>query len=124
MVSYKNESDRTSFSIYYVTKVEIKDFNVLIDGKPFFEIPVKNKEETYEVIIELSKNNDYTTGNLLDYDYIKDHYKLIALDLSKQTELENPDLKQQINFIGRLEENNAIMFFITEKKEETTVVVV
>ena len=68
----------------------------------------------------MTKNNDYTTGNLLDYEYFKDHYKLIAIDLSKQIELENPDLKQQINFIGRLEENNATMFFIIEKKEETT----
>ena len=68
----------------------------------------------------MSKNNDYTTGNLLDYEYFKDHYKLIAIDLSKQSQLENPDLKQQINFIGRLEENNATMFFIIEKKGETT----
>ena len=44
----------------------------------------------------------------------------IRIDLSKQIELENPDLKQQINFTGRLEENNAAMFFIIEKKEETT----
>ena len=97
-----------------------KDFNVLIDGKPFFEIPVKNKEEAYEAIIEMSKNNDYTADNLLDYEYFKDHYKLIAIDLRKQIELENPDLKQQINFIGKLEENNANMFFIIEKKEEIT----
>ena len=68
----------------------------------------------------MSKNNDYTTGNLLDYEYFKDHYQLIAVDLSKQTELESFDLKQQINLIGRLEENNATMFFIIEKKEETT----
>ena len=67
----KNEDNRTSFSKYYVPKVEIKDFNVLIDGKPFFEIPVKNKEEAYEPIIEMSKNNDNTTGNLLDYEYSK-----------------------------------------------------
>ena len=67
----------------------------------------------------MSKNNDYTTDNLLDYEYFKDHFKLIATDLSKQIELENPDLKQQTNFIGRLEENNATMFFIIEKNEET-----
>ena len=66
----------------------------------------------------MSKNNDYTTGNLLDYEYFKDHYKLIAIDLCKQIELENNDLKQQINFIGRLEED-ATMFFIIKKKEET-----
>ena len=59
-VLFENENGRTSFSKYYVQKVEIKDFNVLIDGKPFFEIPVKNKEEAYEQIIETSKNNDYT----------------------------------------------------------------
>ena len=64
---FENETDRTSFSMYYVPKVEIKYFNVLIDGKQFFEIPVKNKEEAYEAIIEMRKNNDYTTGNILDY---------------------------------------------------------
>ena len=68
----------------------------------------------------MSKNNDYTTGNLLDYKYSNDQYKIIEIDLSKQIELENPDLTQQINFVGRLEENNATMFFIIEKKEETT----
>ena len=119
VLSFENEDHRTSFSKYYVPKVEIKDFNVLIDAEPFFEIPLKNKEEAYEQIIEMSNNNDYTTGNLLDYEYFKDHCKLIAIDLSKQTELENPDLKQQINFIGRLEKN-ATMFFIIEKKELTT----
>ena len=56
----------------------------------------------------------------MGYEYFKDHYKLIAIALSKQIELENPDLKQQINFVGRLEENNATMFFIIEKKEDTT----
>ena len=120
VLSFENEDDRTSFSKCYVPKVETKDFNVLIDGKPFFEIPVKNKKEAYEAIIEMGKNNNYATGNLLDYEYFKDHYKLIAIDLSKQIELENPNLKQQINFIGRLEENNATMFFIIEKEEETT----
>ena len=69
----------------------------------------------------MSRNNDYTTSNLLDFEYFSKHYKLIAIDLSKLTELtENPDLKQQINFIGRLEEDNATMFFIVEKSEETT----
>ena len=53
----------------------------------------------------MSKNNDCTKGNLLDYEYFSKHYRLIAIDLSKQIELENPDLKQQINFIGRLERN-------------------
>ena len=74
--------------------------------KRFFDVPIKNKEETYENIIEMSKNNDYTTGKLMDYDYFSNHYKLISIDLSKRIELENPDLKQQINFIGKLEWDN------------------
>ena len=89
VISFEIENDRTCFSKYYAPKV-----NVLMDGRPFFEIPVKNKEEAYEQIIEMSKNNDHTTGNLLDYEYFKDHYQLIAIDLSKQIELENFDLKQ------------------------------
>ena len=56
----------------------------------------------------------------MDYEYFPKHYKLIAIDLSKQIELENPDLKQQINFIGRLIDDTATMFFIIEKSEETT----
>ena len=58
ILSFKNEDDRTSISKYYTPKVEIKDFNVLIDGKSFLDVPVKNKDETYENIIEMSKNND------------------------------------------------------------------
>ena len=58
---------RDSFSHYYVPKVQIKDFNVLIDGKIFFDLLVKNEEEAYEKIIEMGNNNDYTTGNFLDF---------------------------------------------------------
>ena len=64
VLSFENETDRTSFLKYYVPKVEIKDFNAFIDGNPFSEIPVKNKEEAFEQIIEMSKYNDCTTGNL------------------------------------------------------------
>ena len=74
---------RDSFSHYYVPNARIKDFNVLIDGKSFFDLPVKNEEEAYEKIIEMSRNNDYTTGNLLDFGYFKENYRLIATDLSK-----------------------------------------
>ena len=70
VLSFENEEDRTSFSKNYTPNVEIKDFNVLIDGKSFFDVPIKNKEETYEKIIEMSKNNDYTTGKLLYYEII------------------------------------------------------
>ena len=110
--------NRDSFSHCYVPNVEIKDFNVLIDGKSFFDLPVKNKEELYEKNIDMSRNNDYTTVNLLDFAYFKENYQLIAIDLSKQSNLKNP---QQINFIGKLENqtNGATMFFIIKKSEET-----
>ena len=73
----------------------------------------------YQKIIDISRNTEYTTGNLLDYDYFKKYYKLIAIDLSKQQVLqENEDLIQQINFTGRLEEA-ANVFIIIKKKEHT-----
>ena len=77
-------------------------------------MPIKTEEEAYEKIIDISRNNEYTTGNLLDYDYFKKHYKLIVIDLSKQQVLQkNEDLIQQINFIGKLEEA-ATVFIILE----------
>ena len=92
VLSCENEDDRTSYYKYYVPSIEIKDYNVLIEGNAY----------------------------LLDYDYFKEHYKLIAIDLSKQIESENKDIKQQINFIGNLDrDDGAVMFFIIEKSEET-----
>ena len=100
--------------------VGIKDYNVIIDGNAFFELSIKNIEETYEKIIQITDHSGYyTRGNLLDYEYFKEQYKLIAIDLSKQIELENKDMKQQINFIGNLDrDNGAVMSFIIEKSEE------
>ena len=67
----------------------------------------------------MSNNNNHATGNLLDFAYYKENYKLIAIDLSKQTKLKDP---QQINFIGKIEgpDNGVTMFFIIERSEETT----
>ena len=97
----------------------VKDFNIIIDKLAFFDLPIKTGEEAYEKIIDISRNNEYTTGNLLDYDNFKNFYKLIAIDLSKQQVLqENEDLIQQINSIGRLTEA-ANVFIIIEKKEQT-----
>ena len=70
---------RDSFSHCYVTNVEIKDFNVLIDGKRFFDLTVKNEEKAYKKIIEMSWNNDYATGNLLHFAYFKKNYRLMQL---------------------------------------------
>ena len=97
----------------------VKDYNVIIDKLSFFDLPIKTEEEAYKKIIGISRNNEYTTGNLLDYDYFKKYYKLIAIDLSNQQVLqENEDLIQQINFIGRLTEA-ANVFIIIGKKENT-----
>ena len=105
------------FSDYYAPNVEIKDFNLLIDGQSFIDLPEKNEQEAYEKIRDMGSNNVYTTGNLLDFVNFKENYKLIAIDLSKQTKLKDP---QQISFIGKLKKDDgATMFFIIEKSEET-----
>ena len=77
----------------------------------------KNKQEAYENLIEMSRNDDYTTGNLLDVSYYQNYYKLIGIDLSRQT---NTSISQQINFTGKLEEDNgATMFVIAENQQKT-----
>ena len=117
-LAYQNVDDRQSYDESYLPKVMVKDYNVIIDKLAFFDLPIKTEEEAYEKSIDISRNNEYTTGNLLDYDYFKKYYKLIAIDLSKQQVLqENGDLIQQINFIGRLTEA-ANVFIIIEKKEK------
>ena len=90
-------------------------------AKDFFYVPLTNKEETYENIIDIDKNNDYTRCNLLNEEYYSNNQKLIAIDLRKQIELEDADAMEKVNFVGRLEGNEgATMFFIVEKTEETT----
>ena len=80
-------------------------------------MPVKNEEEAYEKIMDLSNNNDYTTGNLLDFGSFKENYKLIGIDLSKETKLK--DL-QQINFIGKLSRRSGATMIFIRKSEETS----
>ena len=83
VLAYRTADDRQSFSQFYLPRVMVKDYNVIIDKLAFFDLPTRTEEEAYEQIIDISRNNEYTTGNLLDYDYFKKHYKLIAVDLSK-----------------------------------------
>ena len=112
VLAFPNEEDRRSFSKYYTPTVEIKDENVIIDREPFYEIPIKIKEETYKAITEIVRNDLLRTRNEFNVEYFCEHYKLIAIDLSKQ----KSDLKnQQINFIGRLEQNATIIFIVEEK---------
>ena len=107
---------RDSFSHYYVKNVEIKDSNMLTDGKNLFDLPVKNEEEVYENIMSMSRNNDYTTGNFLDFVYFKENYRLIAIDFSKQTKLKDPQFHLK-TWKPSSWSNNV---FITEKSKETT----
>ena len=120
VLSFENENDRISFSKYDVPNFQIKDFNVLIDGKDFFDIPIKMEKKHAN---KLSKWEETMITRQVIY-WIMSTFQnicnLIAIDLSKQIELEHPDLKQQINFIGRTIRNErAKMFFIIEKSQET-----
>ena len=90
VLSFENENNRTSRTTYYLPKVEIKDYNVLIDGRNFFDQPINSMSKIYENIrkITTGKGDDYTTGCLLDYPYFKEIYKMIAIDLSRENELD------------------------------------
>ena len=79
VLAYQAAANRQSFSTFYMPRVMVKDFNFIIDKLAFFDLPIKNEEEAYEEIIDISRNDEYTTGNLLDYDYFQ-KYKLIAID--------------------------------------------
>ena len=122
VLSFDNENDRTSHSTYYLPKVEIKDYNVMIDDRNFFDQPINSMNKTYENIrkIATGKGDDYTTGCLLDYPYFKENYKMIAIDLSRQNELDaDPRAIYQINFTANLDRaGNTTTFFIIEEAKE------
>ena len=103
--------------------MEIKHFNVMMDGRNFLDEPIKTDLKTYDNIrkIATGQGDDYTTGYLLDYPYFKKYHKLIVIDLSKQKKLDT-DLKaiQQIKFNGNLDKvEGSTMFFIIEEAKET-----
>ena len=112
---------KTSAKGYYLPHVEIKDYNIMINGENFFDQPVKNNKVTYEHIrkIAIGQGDDYTTGCLLDYPYFS--YKTIAVDLSKQQALNaDPRENQQINFTANLDRaGNTRIYFILEEAKET-----
>ena len=106
-----------------IQTVEIKDYNIMINGENFFDQPIKNNKVTYENIrkITTGQGDDYTTGCLLDYSYFADSYKMIAVDLSKQQALDaDPRAIQQINFTANLDRaGNTRFYFILEEAKET-----
>ena len=122
-MSFEDENDRASHSNYYLPKVEMKDYNILIDGKNFFDQPINSELKTYENIRKIATGQwgDYTTGCLLDYSYFKENYKMIAIDLSKQQVLDaDPRAIQQINFTANLDRaGNTRFYFILEEAKET-----
>ena len=119
VLSFENEEDRKVHTGYYLPKGEIKDYNVMVDVKNFFDWPIKSDMRTYDNIrkIATGQGDDYTTGCLLDYNYFNNYYKMIAIDLSKQQALDaDPKAKQQIDFTGNLDRAAcATMFFIIEE---------
>ena len=110
---FKNESDRKVHTKCYLSKQAIKYYNVLINEKSFFDQAEKSDIITYGNIrnIATDQEDDYKNCYLLDYNYFKKHYKLIAIDLSKQQAFDaDPKPIQQINFTGNLEGNAGATF--------------
>ena len=123
VLAFENDDDRTSSDEYSLPTVEIKDYNIMINGENFFDQPIKNNKVTYENIrkIAIGQGDDYKTGCLLDNPYFADTYKIIAVDLSKQQTLDaDPRAIQQINFTANLDRaGNTRVYFILEEAKET-----
>ena len=122
VLSFENDAQRISNRRYYIPNVKIKDYNLMIDGKIFFDQPVKNDEGTYENIrkVAAGPGDDYTTGCLLGYTYFKKYQKIVAVNLSKQQALDpDPKAIQQINFTESLDKKiirDSISFLKKQKK--------
>ena len=123
VLAFENDNHRSSTRRYNLPTVEIKDYNIMINGENFFDQPIKNNKVTYENIIKIAtgQGDDYTACCLLDYSYFAETYKMIAADLSKQQALD-ADLRaiQQINFTANLDRaGNTRVYFIFEEAKET-----
>ena len=115
-----NKVERDSHRKYFLARVNITNYNVLIDGRNSYDQPINDQIKKYDEIrkIAAGKGDDYTTGCLLDYQYFKDHYQLIAVDLSKQKRLDaNPRAIQQIEFYGILNTNSQVCTVLEKSKE-------
>ena len=122
VLAFENDNDRTSSDEYYLPTVEIKDYNIMINGENLFDQPIKNNKITYDNIrkIAIGQGDDYTTGCLLDYPYFANTYKMIAVDLSKQQALDaDPSAIQQINFTANLDRagNTRVYLFLKKQKK-------
>ena len=122
-LAFENHTQRTSAKDYYLPNVEIKDYNIMINRENFLDQPIKNNKVKYENIrkIATGQGDYYTTGCLLNDQYIKDYYKMIAPDLRKQQASDaHPRVIQQINFTANLDRTgNTRIYFILEEAKET-----
>ena len=101
--------ERNSRTKYFLPGVNITNYNVLIDDRNFYDQSINDSIKQYDEIWKTAtgQGDNYTTGCLLDYQYFKDHYQLIAVDLSKQKELDADSRAiQQIQFYGMLKTNS------------------
>ena len=123
VLAIEDDAQITSNKRFCIPNIEIKDYNVTIDGKNFFDKPIKDNKVTYENIrkITTGQGDEYTTGCLLDYIYFKNHYKMIAVDLRKQQAVDaDPKAIQQINFTANLDASGRTrIYFILEEAKET-----
>ena len=106
---------------YYLPKISLNKYNVIIDGRNFYDNPIESDIEKYRELkkVMVGKGEDYTTGSLLDYNYFDKRYKLVAVDLSKQKELDaDPRAIQQIEFKYMLGTSSTI-YWVLEKSKET-----
>ena len=116
-----NKVERDSHRKYFLPRVDITNYNVLIDGRNFYGQQINDQIKKYDKIkkVATGKGDDYTTGCLLDYQYFKDNYQLIAVDLSKQNELDaDPRAIQQIEFYGILITNSQVCTVLEKSKKK------
>ena len=105
---------------YYLPRIDLNKYNVIIDGRNFYDNPIESDIEKYRELkkVMIRKGEDYTEGSLLDFDYFKKHYKLVVVDLSKQKELDaDPRAIQQMEFKYMLEANSTINWVLEKSKE-------
>ena len=113
--------ERVSHRKYFLPRIDITNYNALIDGRNFYDQPINDQIKNYDEIrkIAIGKGDDYTTGCLLDYQYFKDHYELTAVNLSKQKELDaDPRSTKKIEFYG-MSNTNSQVCTVLEKSKET-----
>ena len=106
---------------YYLPRIDLEKYYVIIDGRNFYDNPIESDIEKYRELkkVMIGKGEDNTTGSLFDFNYFDKLYKLVVVDLSKQKELDtDPRAIQQIEFKYMLGTNSTI-YWILEKSKET-----